>query len=49
MKNKRQGNFLPKTGIIAFTFLFFNLAEAAAAYRIKRNHQKYRNPKALIP
>lgn len=28
MKNKKQGNFLPKAGIIAFTFLFFNLAEA---------------------
>ena len=28
MKNKKQGKLLPKTGIIAFTFLFFNLAEA---------------------
>lgn len=28
MKNKKQGNFLPKAGIIALTFLFFNVAEA---------------------
>ncbi len=28
MKNKRQGYFLPKTGVILFTFLFCNLAEA---------------------